>query len=806
MTSVEPLGLASEPASSDPPRFALARPGERYERHPGDLLRLVLWTAGTVALVALVETADRTAAAVDADLSGWIESIPEVARQLARTLVAVTALAVPLALVAVLALLRRWRRLVTLAGTAALAATAYVAVAAVAGLTAVVVVDDADVPAWAARASPAGLAAAVAAATVARPWSSRSWRRAVWWLLVGLATTMLAGSLVGAVQVLLAVAVGHVVAAVVLVGVGAPNRRPSPADVAAGLAGAGIQVVDLCLLRAVAGRAQLYRASTVGGDRLIVKVYDDDTRDADVLYRAGRSLLVRAPSALAMNATTATTAKERAEHELLVLYAGAAAVLRVPPAHGSAAVPGGSTAVAMGDLGGTPLDELDPAQLDVADLAAVWQEVGRLHDAGLAHNALRVQNVLATDRGPAFVGLAGGDVTAERRSQLLDRAELLASMTGLVGREAAVSSARAVLAAGDLADVVPYLQPLALSRRTRAAVSRRDLERLREHVAEATNTEVEPLVRLARVRPRTLVTVIALTGAFYLLLPQLANVDDTVAAVRSADWAWVAAAVLLSAASYLFAAIGLMSGVSAPLPLLRTVQAQVASSFVNRVTPANVGGMALNVRFMQRAGAGSAEAVTATGLNVIAGAVVHVGLLVVFVSWAGQQPGTSFSLPASSTTLVVIVVLLALLGVVAATRRGRRLLHGHVIVHVKRSLASILVVLRSPARLVGLLGGSLGVTASYGVAFGCAVQAFGGGVGIPEIGAVYLGAAALAAVAPTPGGLGAMEAALVAGLTAAGQDPSLALASVLTFRLATFWLPILPGWLAFRQLERHQYV
>ena len=51
-----------------------------------------------------------------------------------------------------------------------------------------------------------------------------------------------------------------------------------------------------------------------------------------------------------------------------------------------------------------------------------------------------------------------------------------------------------------------------------------------------------------------------------------------------------------------------------------------------------------------------------------------------------------------------------------------------------------------------------------------------------------------------------MEAALVAGLTAAGQEPSLALASVLTFRLATFWLPIVPGWLAFRRLERHHYV
>ena len=46
----------------------------------------------------------------------------------------------------------------------------------------------------------------------------------------------------------------------------------------------------------------------------------------------------------------------------------------------------------------------------------------------------------------------------------------------------------------------------------------------------------------------------------------------------------------------------------------------MASSFVNRVSPANVGGMALNVRFLQKAGVPTAEAVTGVGLNSIAGA------------------------------------------------------------------------------------------------------------------------------------------------------------------------------------------
>ena len=51
-----------------------------------------------------------------------------------------------------------------------------------------------------------------------------------------------------------------------------------------------------------------------------------------------------------------------------------------------------------------------------------------------------------------------------------------------------------------------------------------------------------------------------------------------------------------------------------------------------------------------------------------------------------------------------------------------------------------------------------------------------------------------------------MEAALVAGLTGVGMDPAIAVAAVLSYRLLTFWLPILPGWLCLRLRERRNYL
>jgi len=71
---------------------------------------------------------------------------------------------------------------------------------------------------------------------------------------------------------------------------------------------------------------------------------------------------------------------------------------------------------------------------------------------------------------------------------------------------------------------------------------------------------------------------------------------------------------------------------------------------------------------------------------------------------------------------------------------------------------------------------------------------------------VYLAGSAVAQAAPTPGGLGAMEAALVAGLRAAGMAAGIALPAVFMFRFATFWLPILPGWGCFTYLRRAELV
>jgi glycosyltransferase 2 family protein len=385
---------------------------------------------------------------------------------------------------------------------------------------------------------------------------------------------------------------------------------------------------------------------------------------------------------------------------------------------------------------------------------------------------------------------------------------LLASPAAMIGADRAVGSAAAVIGPDGVAAAVPLLQPFALSAGTRRAIARHDslLTQTRVAAAAASGREDQELARIQRVRPKTLLAIAAVAGAFYFLLPQLAHVGSSWRAIQSADWTWLPLVIALSAVTYLASAVALLGAVPERIRFWPTVLAQAASSFVNRVSPANVGGMALNARFLQKSGVEGSSGVAAVGVNSVAGAIVHLVLLIVFVTWSGHGLAKAFKLPSSSKLLLILAVVAAIVGIVLATRPGRRFAAGKLIPGLKSAAASLRRAAQNPGKMLMLVGGSVLITLAYIGALAASIQAFGGGPGVVLVGAVYLGAAAIAAAAPSPGGLGAIEAALVAGLTGVGMQAGPAVSSVLLYRLATYWLPVLPGWLSWRVLLRRDYV
>jgi uncharacterized protein (TIRG00374 family) len=104
------------------------------------------------------------------------------------------------------------------------------------------------------------------------------------------------------------------------------------------------------------------------------------------------------------------------------------------------------------------------------------------------------------------------------------------------------------------------------------------------------------------------------------------------------------------------------------------------------------------------------------------------------------------------------------------------------------------------------IGGIALLNVAFCACLVASVYAFGGSANIWAISLVYLAGSTLGQAAPTPGGVGAVEAVMTAGLVGVGVDSGVALSSVLLYRLLTFWLPAIPGWFSFQWLTKKGYL
>jgi undecaprenyl-diphosphatase len=645
----------------------------------------------------------------------------------------------------------------------------------------------------------------VAGVVAAAPWLSRPWRRTAWIALWLAAAARLITGTASPVEVVLGFAAGVTVGAGVLVLFGVPDRRIGPDGIAAALLSAGVPVAHVEPAAVEAKGSRPFFAATEDGEPLFIKVLGSDQRDADLLYRAYRFIRLREVG----DTRPAASLIQAVEHQALAALLAERAGVAVPAVRQVIKTADGSALLAMERVNGSSLDLIPDQRISDSMLRELWEQVDRLHRARMAHRSLRAANIVVDGAGrPRIVDFSFSELGATQRQMALDVAELLASLAAMIGAGRAVASAAAVIGPDGVAAAVPLLQPLALSAGTRRAIARHDglLTQTRAAATAASGREDQKLARIQRVRPRTLLAIAAAAGAFYYLLPQLAQVSSSWHAIQSADWAWLPLVIAWSALTYLASAAALMGAVTLRIRFWPTVLAQAASSFINRVSPANVGGMALNARYLQKSGVDASSGVAAVGVNSLVGAIVHLVLIAVFFTWAGRGLAKAFKLPSASKLLLILAVVAAIAGIVLATRPGRRFAAGKLIPGLKSAAISLRRVAQKPGKMIMLFGGSALITLAYIGALAASIQAFGGGPGIILIGAVYLGAAALAAAAPSPGGLGAIEAALVAGLTSVGMQAGPAVSAVLLYRLATYWLPVAPGWLSWRALLRREYV
>jgi uncharacterized membrane protein YbhN (UPF0104 family) len=288
-----------------------------------------------------------------------------------------------------------------------------------------------------------------------------------------------------------------------------------------------------------------------------------------------------------------------------------------------------------------------------------------------------------------------------------------------------------------------------------------------------------------------------LVAALAMLALQLrdAELDAAFAAV---DPGGLAAGLGWFALSLVAAAVTVTGFSPLPLRLGTTLLAQLAVGGLRLLVPSAAGMPAVIVRYLTRSGATVADAAA----TVAAGQAAQLVATAAVVAALGAGSGVGPTAPSARTTVVVLVALavLALVGGLAA-RLSTRVRSGLVAVW-RGQVALVRHARRNPGKVAAGVLASAALTLFHVLAFAACVSAAGGALPLVTLAAVYLGAATAGSLIPAPGGIGPVEAALVAGLTAAGMPLPAATAAALLSRLVSVWLPALPGLVAAGVLRR----
>ncbi|MGI9603403.1 MAG: lysylphosphatidylglycerol synthase domain-containing protein, partial [Acidimicrobiales bacterium] len=782
-------------------------PHREHVRSPVDLVRLIAAGVLVVGGIVLANLLDSTLLGLSDDGATLLEELPDWVRDVPAAALAVTVMVSVGGALGWALFTTRFRRFAMLAGGLVLAATASVVV----GELVFEMVDDAvrrsfDTDSAALRYRDSDgmvlpgdplLAGAVAMLGVATSYLSR---RILRWLGLGLAAyaaVSVWASGVPALGLLTDIGLGLLAASALLLIFGRHDLAPDEGEIEEALQSIGLPLTDLTHLDVDARGSAPWVGRTTSGDRVFVKALGRDERSADLLFRAYRWFRYSKTG----DHRPFVSLRRAVEHEALVSLQAAALGVRTPRILGVAEAGVDGMVLAYEALDGRSADTI----ADISDdaLVAIWSMVSELHSRRIAHRDLRLANIFVADDGePWLIDFGFSELAASDQLLGTDVAELLASSTSVVGVERAVAAAHVATGLAELERALPWLQPAALSSATRRALGDDDLDDIRTMLIEQCGVPPEDPVRLERVEPKSAFILATIGLSAWFLVPQLADIDNIWEQVRSASAPWAALAIVLSSLTYVAATVALLGAIPVRLPFGPALSAQMASSFANRVTPARVGGLATNVRWFQRRGVPTAVSVTAVGVNAVAGLVMHLLLTLTFLLLSGGQEGSDgLAVPSPEVVAGAAIVTVVVLAVSTALPVSRRLLASHVLPQLRAGWVSIRTIGRNPARLTLLFGGSAAITLAYLGAMVASLEAFGSTASFPVVGLLFLTGSAVANAAPTPGGLGATEAALVAALGLV-EESAIVIPAVFLYRFVTFWLPILPGWAAMTYLRR----
>ncbi|OBF17549.1 flippase-like domain-containing protein [Mycobacterium sp. ACS4331] len=648
---------------------------------------------------------------------------------------------------------------------------------------------------------PRWIAMLAAMLTVSGAGLPARWRRWWWTLLLAFVPIHLVVSAVVPARSLLGLAVGWFVGALVVLVVGTPALEVPLDGAVRAMRRRGFAPDALAVMRpAGAGPLLLSATCTDTDSTAVVELYGPNQRSGGALRQFWRKLRLRASETPPLQ----TSMRRAVEHRGLVAMAIGDLGLANTNMLSLTALERGWTMYAHTPARGEALHDV----AEDTPVEQIWQALSVLHHHQFSHGDLRSREITVADGSVLFGGFGYAEFGATDELLQTDIAQLLLTTTDLYGAGPAVTAAIETFGKDIVLTASRRLTKSAMPARIRDCVDDAGvvLAAARDEVKKQTGADQIQAETITRFTRTQLIQLVLLVALVYVAYPFLSTAPTFLSELRSANWWWALLGLTVSALTYVGAAAALWACADGLVSFRNLTIMQVANTFAATTTPAGVGGLALSTRFLQKGGLGTVRATTAVALQQSVQVIVHVLLLIVFSAAAGASANLSHFVPSATVLYLIGGVALGLLGAFLFVPKLRRWLGTAVRPKLKEVATDLVEVAREPRRLALIVLGAAGTTLGAALALWASVEAFGGDVSFVTVTVVTMIGGTLASAAPTPGGVGAVEAALIGGLAAFGVPAAIAFPAVLLYRVLTCWLPVFVGWPIMRWLTNNDMI
>ncbi|WEV41442.1 lysylphosphatidylglycerol synthase transmembrane domain-containing protein [Bifidobacterium sp. ESL0682] len=451
------------------------------------------------------------------------------------------------------------------------------------------------------------------------------------------------------------------------------------------------------------------------------------------------------------------------------------------------------------------LNASSPENLDESTMAGYMDYLAQANNRGYTHRRITPDTLALIDGQPAIIGWQNGDYASGNTNVAMDKVQLLMLLCTLTSPELAINTALKTWGRETLVSLAPFVQKVAIPSATRSLPGwdKQIIGDVRDRLnALAPHEEVETTepVTLARFNVKSFVSITLLIIAVAVIFTQL-RPNEVIDAVKNANIGWALACLLFSMLAWAGSAITLGAfmddGKRHGFDLFCS---QAASGFTAVSMPAGVGPAFVNLQFLRKNGYKNTAATAIMSVTWAVQGVTTVVLLLLMGLFTGRN---MFSGMVPTNTLVVVIgAIVLVLCLCMAIPPLRRLLVDKYLPLLRSYAQQLVQVLAQPTKLVGGVIGAILLNIATGLGFWVALKAFGTTSNPLETTFVFLLANTLGSAMPTPGGLGAVEAALTFAFTSIGVPPAVALSATLLYRVGFYWLRIPIGALAMKWLDK----